>query len=373
MILLDRYLLKNFVKAWLICFVSLVSLYVIIDAFSHFEELLIASRHLQKSISETVAMYYGYQLVLIFDRLCSVILLLAATFTVAWLQRQNELVPLLSAGVPMHRILRPIFIGCIFFLSLQTINRELLMPQLAEHLELGADDPTGRKSKSISGGFDPNGILLEGRKAIPTEKVVMGLSCTVPTQLSGTMYHVFAKEARFIPAGTQLPDGSRHNSAGWLLSNTSSPDPPADGLGDVLIPINTGQIFVKVVQMNFRRMTREKSWYQFASLSEIVNEMDSAGAQQLSCLATQLHQRLAAPLITMVTVALGLGIILRESSKNIFLNTGLCLAAAAAIFLCTMVCKYLGDREYLSTALAGWMPIILFGPLAYTMRDSMQS
>src|SRR4029077_17963690 len=119
------------------------------------------------------------------------------------------------------------------------------------------------------GGFDASGILLEGRKAIPNEKVVMGMSCTVPTQIGGTMYHVFAKEARFIPAGTQLPDATRHTSDGWLLSNTTSPDPPAEGLGGVLIPINTGQIFVKVVQMNFRRMTREKSWYQFASLTEI--------------------------------------------------------------------------------------------------------
>lgn len=373
MILLDRYLLKNFVKAWFVCFVSLVSLYVIIDAFSHFEELLIASRHLQKSLTETLAIYYGYQLVLIFDRLCSVIMLLAATFTISWLQRQNELVPLLSAGVPIHRILRPVYIGSLAFLSLQIINREVLMPQMAEQLELGADDPAGRKSKSISGGFDANGILLEGSKAIPSEKVVTNMSCTVPSQVGGTMFHMFAKEARYIPAGSILPDGSRQTSAGWLLSRTTPTEAPAEGLGGTLVPLNTGQTFVKIVQMDFRRMTREKSWYQFAGLADIVTEMDSVGAQQLPCLATQLHQRLSAPLITLVTIALGLGIILRESSKNVFLNTGLCLGAAASIFLCTMVAKYLGDREYLSTAFAGWLPIVLYGPLALTMRDGMQS
>src|SRR5690606_11917301 len=70
MILLDRYLITTFVKAWLALFVSLVSLYVIIDAFSHFEELLQASRFMQKTITETLSIYYSYQLVLIFDRLC---------------------------------------------------------------------------------------------------------------------------------------------------------------------------------------------------------------------------------------------------------------------------------------------------------------
>lgn len=374
MILLDRYLLKTFVKAWLVCFVSLVSLYVVIDAFSHFEELLTASRYLNKTLTETAAIYYGYQVVLIFDRLCSVIMLLAATFTIAWLQRQNELVPLLSAGIPTRRILRPVFIGSLLFIFLQAVNREVLMPHVAENLELGADDPAGQKAKSISGGFDTSAILLQGSKAIPQEKVVMGMSCTVPTQLGGTMYHFYAKEARFIPAGTLLPDGSRPTSSGWLLSTiTKSAEPPPEGIQGVIIPLNTGQIFVKVEQMNFRRMTRSKTWYQYASLWEIMSEMEETGAQQLSCLATQLHQRLAAPLVTVVTIALGLGIFLRESSKNVFLNTGLCLAGAAAIFLCTMIAKYLGDREYISTALAGWLPIMIFAPVAFTLRDGMQS
>lgn len=374
MILLDRYLIKTFVKAWLVCFVSLVSLYVVIDAFSHFEELLTASRRMHKSFTETAAIYYGYQVVLIFDRLCSVIMLLAATFTIAWLQRQNELVPLLAAGVPTSRILRPVFIGSLFFMLLQTANREVLMPQFAENLELGADDPTGNNAKLISGGFDTSGILLQGSKAIPQEMVVKNMSCTVPTQLGGTMYHFYAKEARFVTAGTLLPDGSRPTSAGWLLSNiTKSAEPPTEGIQGVILPLNTGQIFVKVEQMDFRRMTRTKTWYQYASLLEITFEMESTGAQQLSCLATQLHQRLAAPMVTLVTIALGLGIFLRESSRNVFLNTGLCLAGAAAIFLCTMIAKYLGDREYVSTALAGWLPIMIFGPFAYMLRDGMQS
>lgn len=374
MILLDRYLLKNFVKAWLVCFVSLVSLYVVIDAFSHFEELMTAARHLHKSVTETAAIYYGYQVVLIFDRLCSVIMLLAATFSIAWLQRQNELVPLLAAGVPTRRVLRPIFVGSLAFLLMQVVNREVLMPELAENLELGADDPTGQQAKSISGGYDSSGILLQGNKAIPQEKVVLGMSCTVPAQVGGTMYHFYAKEARYLPANTMLPDGTRSTSGGWLLSHVvKSAELPAEGIQGLVTTLNTGQLYVKVEQMDFRRMTRNKSWYQFAGLAEILGEMEETGVQQLSCLATQVHQRLAAPLVTLVTIALGLGIFLRESSKNVFLNTGLCVGGAALIFLCTMVAKYLGDREYISTALAGWLPILIFAPVAYMLRDSMQS
>lgn len=373
MILLDRYLFKNFVKAWLALFVSLVSLYVIIDAFSHFDGILQAANYMQKSVTETMAIYYSYQLVLIFDRLCGVILLLAATFTLAWLQRQNELVPLLAAGVPTTRIMKPIYLACFLFIGLQLANRELLMPQLAQELELGLSNPNGEKAKPITGGFDSTGILLQGTSAIPAEKLVRGMSCTVPSQIGGTMFDIRAKEAKYIPAGTPLPDGSRRPTNGWLLYNTTPPEVPAEGFSGIMTTLSTGQTFVKIEQMDFRRITRNKSWYQFASIVELINEMDSSGTQQLAALATQLHQRFATPLVILVTITLGMGIILRDTSKNFFINTGLCLAAAAIVFLVTNVARYFGEREYISSALAGWLPILVFGPMAYMMRDNMQS
>jgi lipopolysaccharide export system permease protein len=371
--ILDRYVLSSFVKAWIVSFVSLLSLYVVIDVFNHFDDLLEASRLLHQSLPEVMAAYYGYQLVLIFDRLCSVILLLAAAFTIAWMQRQNELVPLLAAGVPIQRILRPIYIGSLFFLTLQLGNREVLMPRLAEHLETSAGDPAGQKERLVTGGFDTNGVLFEGKKAVPSEKIVSGFSCTVPARLGGTMFHMVAQEARFIPIGVMLPDGSKSKQSGWLLSNTSPPEAPSSDQSGIVKGLNTGQTFVSIERVDFRRMTRNKAWYQFANLLDIIGELDTPGANQLAQLATQLHMRLAAPLVALMTIALGLGIVLRESSKNVFFNTGLCLALAAGVFVITVIGRYLGEREYLSAALAGWLPLILFGPLAFTMRDAMQT
>jgi lipopolysaccharide export system permease protein len=265
MTILDRHVLKSFVKAWVVCFVTLVSLYLVIDAFNHFDDLLEASRLLKKSLPETMAMYYGYQLVLIFDRLCGIILLLSAAFTVAWMQRQNELAPLLSAGIPIGRVLRPIYVGSIAFLFVQTVNREIVIPNIAEELEHTAGDPTGQRERLVTGGFDSSGILLEGRKAIPAEKVVTRFTCTVPAKVGGTMLHIVAREAKFLPAGSMLPDGTRPDVSGWLMTNTEPAEFPRDLAADWLVPLSTGQTFVKVEHLDFRRMIRAKAWFQYAS------------------------------------------------------------------------------------------------------------
>src|SRR3954468_22921095 len=97
--ILDRQMIRSYLKAYLICLVSLVSLYIVVDLFTNLEDFTDQGTSLVP-VLETVGAYYGYRVAQIFDRLCEAIVLLAAMFTVALMQRNNELLPMLSAGVP---------------------------------------------------------------------------------------------------------------------------------------------------------------------------------------------------------------------------------------------------------------------------------
>ena len=100
--LLDRSLFFAYIRAYLIVLVCLLSLYVILDLFTNLEDF---AQHVHgfSAILHHIGRYYGYRVLQYFDRLCEAITLLAAMFTVAWIQRNNELMPLLSAGVPTRR------------------------------------------------------------------------------------------------------------------------------------------------------------------------------------------------------------------------------------------------------------------------------
>lgn len=96
--LLDRQMIFSYVKAYLICLVSLLGLFIVIDLFMNLDDFTQGGRPMVQ-VLEHIGKYYGYKSTQIFDRLCEAIVLLAAMFTVAWMQRNNELLPLLSAGV----------------------------------------------------------------------------------------------------------------------------------------------------------------------------------------------------------------------------------------------------------------------------------
>src|SRR5262249_62215601 len=100
---LDRMVLGAFFRSYLIVWTSLISLYIVIDLFTHLDA--VANRPGGfPAVVNYVVHYYGNRLPQAFDLMPEPIALLAATFTASWMQRNNELLPLLSAGVPTRRV-----------------------------------------------------------------------------------------------------------------------------------------------------------------------------------------------------------------------------------------------------------------------------
>src|SRR5690349_9359277 len=130
MYVLDRLLIRAYFKAYCICLLSLLSLYVVIDLFTNVDDFASRSKGFG-SVLVHIGTYYGYRVSKIFDQMCEMIVLLAAMFTVAWMQRNNELIPLLSAGVSTRRAVRPVLIAASLMLGLSTVNQELIIPHIA--------------------------------------------------------------------------------------------------------------------------------------------------------------------------------------------------------------------------------------------------
>src|ERR1041384_8774491 len=108
--ILDRQLVYSYIKSYLVCLVSVMSLFVIVDLFQNLDSFWEHNNSLRK-VFAFIGVYYAAKVMLIFDRLSEAIVLMAATFTVAWMQRNNEILPLLSAGVSTRRIVRPVLLA----------------------------------------------------------------------------------------------------------------------------------------------------------------------------------------------------------------------------------------------------------------------
>jgi lipopolysaccharide export system permease protein len=365
--LLDRMLVRNYLKAYLICLVSLLSLFIVVDMFTNLDDFTQGHKGLA-TVLRHIGVYYSYKIAQVFDRLCEAIVLLAAMFTVAWIQRNNELLPVLSAGVSTRRMVVPVLLGACGMLGLTIANQELVLPRVDNYILENRRDLEGTHDIPVTGAFESNGTHIKGESANRNRQVVRGFMCVIPDKNSrDNITRMEAREARYIPPG----DGPE--TGGWLLIGTQP-----QTLDDVPCPENLHQIcegkfFLKTQEVDFEAVTRQRNWWMFMSTWRLYQEMYKTDPMRLASVAVLFHMRLTRPALGMILVFLGLSVILRDQNRNVFISTGLCLILCAVFFLAGFFCKHLGDHEYLSPALSAWLPVLIFGPLSFVMVDAIHT
>lgn len=365
---IDRLLIHSYLKTYLVCLISFLGLYVVVDLFTNIDDFAQHGRGLLVTVSH-IGAYYGYKLTQIFDRLSEAIVLLAAMFTVAWLQRNNEMLPLLSAGVSVRRVVRPVLGTACVMLSLTVLNQELVIPRIIFSLQAARDDPNGEKEiDDLQGAYEPNGIHVHGSTALRKGMIVKGFHCVLPVSLTGNLLPLSAREARYIP-----PDDRPH-SGGWLLTGVQAP-PELEHWDDatILEMIDPGKYFLYTKEVDFDLLTRNRNWFQLASTAQLHQELQKSDSTRLSSMAVMFHMRLTRPILGLILVFLGLSVILRDQNRNMFISAGLCLVLCAVFFGACFACKNLGDNEYLAPALAAWLPVLAFGPLGFALFDAIHT
>jgi lipopolysaccharide export system permease protein len=367
---IDRLLIVGYFKAYAICLVSLLGLYIVVDLFTNLDEFT-HQRPGLVGVLEHIATYYAYQITFIFDKLSEAIVLLAAMFTIAWMQHTNELMPLLSAGVPTRRVVLPVLIGACITLGLTMANQELVIPRIAVQLMTDKDDPDGDKEITVKGAFEPNGIHLEGTSANRKNLVVKPFHCFFPEAVTGNGFHLTAEEACYVPREAGDP-----RSGGWLLTGVKAPPALEEwdgGHPPILEKIDPGKYFLHVQEVDFDGITRSGKWFNYASTLRLYQELQRPDSTRTATLAVLFHVRVTRPLAGLILVILGLSVILRDHNRNVFLSAGACLVLCALFFAAFFVCKSLGDSDYLYPALAAWLPVLFFGPLAVAMFDAIHT
>src|ERR1700745_2168569 len=103
--LLDRYVVQNFLQAYIYCIAGFISIWLIFDVSDNISTFI--DEHLGFT---RVAHYYFTQAPQILVILLPVSLLLALLFTLGRMSRANEIVSMLTAGVSVPRVLLPLVV-----------------------------------------------------------------------------------------------------------------------------------------------------------------------------------------------------------------------------------------------------------------------
>ena len=366
--IIDRYVLRSFLWLFVICFVSLAGLYVVIHAFTNLDAFLIYAEK-QGPVLPVMAQYYGYRLVFLFDRLQAVVVLIAAMFTVTALQQHNEMVALVAAGISHARVVLPLILAAAVFSGVAAANRELVIPRFKDQLERSPSDLLEDATQAVRPRYDRRtDILLRGARVIINRRTLTNPDFLLPPGLDRYGRHLVAKEAVYQPANKDHPPG-------YLLRGVTQPEDVVEkpsllgAEGDVVIymPKDTpwlkqDEVFV-VSQVELDQLFGGNS-YQYDSTARLIRNLSNPSLDYGADVRVTIHARAVQPLLDLTLFFLGLPLVLGQYRRNLFVAVGLAMALVAGFSLTVMGAHYLGRALYLSPALAAWLPLFVFVPVA---------
>ena len=374
--ILDRQRYWAYFKAYVVCFTSLVGLYIVIDTFSNLDEFAKRADGIGE-LFPIMGRYYLVHMSEIFDRLCGVIGMMAAIFTVTWMQKNNELLAMLAAGISTQRVVVPVLVSAVFVSGFAIINQEFIMPNLAEELQRPhADD--GSQKVLVSGRVDSRGIYMHGNDADRKQQTVLFFFATFPVSVFGTLHELDARQARYIP-----PDDTKSPmQGGWLLrgARLNVPVAPGSDKYGVLTKLDNdagfpppvkevsvagGEMYFLKTGINFQAITRKRQWYNFANTADLIRGLsDPANEPEKVDIAVFLHNRLLRPGLSLVLLFMSLPQVLGGYGRNMFINLGLSLGTAAIFYGICFMTQYFGTHSVVSPELSAWGPMIIFGSFA---------
>ncbi len=375
--LIDRYLLRQFLQTFLICFISLAGLYIVIDAFNRLDDFGGEGVSFAEA-AKTAGQYYALQSLSFFNRTSGILAMIAAMFTVTWIQRHNEMTALMAAGIPRLQILRPVLIAGVVVAITAAGIREFVIPGLRHELSLDSKDLSGENAVVLKPRQDyATDIRLGGSEAMLKSGTIVQPSFWLPPYASRFGMQLVAKTAQYKPTEGNRPSG-------YLLRGVSQPEginrlvslTDREGKPVIVTPTDADwlaedEAFV-VSGLSFELLAAGPQWRDLASTSELVRELASPSTDLGPDVRVAIHTRILQPFLDITLLMLGLPLVVSRGAKSPFIAMGLSVLVVTAFFLLALGGQALGATGWLRPSLAAWLPLIVFVPIAAAQSESLR-
>jgi lipopolysaccharide export system permease protein len=124
--------------------------------------------------------------------------------------------------------------------------------------------------------------------------------------------------------------------------------------------------------VSFEYLAGADDWRRYASLQELVTGLRNPSLNLGSDVRVAIHARIVQPVLDVVLLFLGLPLLLARNNRNVFFAIGLCVALVVGFYMVVFGCQYLGANYLVSPALAAWLPLAIFVPLAVWMSNPLR-
>jgi len=348
--ILDKYIIKEFLKFVGITFISLIILFLIVDFFEKIRMFL--GNH---ATTAQMASYFIFTLPMIISYMLPPSILIATLLTYSSLSKHSEITAMKANGISLYRMSIPPLIFAVFVSIFSFFFNELITPasiQKTEHIII-----VDIQKQKTFGFFKQNEIWYRSDKAIYNFKmfdinsdILRGVTINYLNSDFTLKMRLDAKEVEW-------------KNSQWVFHNllTTSFDennaPVLEWSKEKIINLPEKPNDFKIIQKDAEKMG-------YFELKKYIKKIQTEGYDVQRYLV-DLQGKIAVSLVTIILVIIGVSFSLRsERSGGTMQSLGIGIFVGFSYFVVHAFCMTLGRSGILPSVLAAWAANILFSAVA---------
>ena len=317
------------------------------------------------ALVKIVVNFHGPRIFQFYAYMVGMLTVAAMGFTFAQMYRHRELVALLAAGMPLHRVAMPVVVAALGLNMLQLLNQEFLLPRLApmlirKHGDIGQQ---GVQAFIVRFTADGRGNLLQAPSFDPQTATL-----SMPTFLDRDEA---GRTIRRVTADTAVwsdDDGAWHLTNGFALT------PGTDAVAQT-----TAMLLGQPLDLYPTDLTPDvltiRRFGQFAtmlSISQIREMLESPGVVNSDALVRFAFARFTTVMINMVVLIMVMPYFLLREPASLLRNSVLCAGMAIPASMGALLSLAM-PFPGIPPALGVFIPVFVLIPVAMFMVSSMRS
>ena len=373
----DRYLLGRMLHTFIVFFVASYGLYIVIDLFTNIDAFQAEAqkaadtvrlsgapewtqKDLMLKMAHQISIYYAFRLSDFLEMAGPILVTISAVAVLGLLEKNSESHPLLAAGIPTFRLLKPILTGTAALNLLLIGNQELVMPAIAVELQTprGKDHATKQQVIPV---YDYSNYMMsiDGESVSVAESRLDAATFYFTPELADGGCTLRAESAIYLHGDAEHPSG-------WLLRNQTGVFNAKlltqEGRERIIPRPNGKDVFV-VSEVSFDQLYDQGRNPKLLSSQQLVKRIrnPATGSVPVRRQSLALHARITRPLLSLLTAAIALSLVMRKESMGLIVNLAICGLVLAISFGIAQGSLMLGNAGLVRPDIAAWFPVVLTG------------
>lgn len=347
MLIIDKYLIKQFLLTILFALLTFLTIFIIVDLMEHIDEFI------DNEISLPIILkYYAVFLPQMIRYMTPISVLLAALFVTGKLSDLNEVTALKASGVSLYRYMAPFIITAIF-ISLFSIYFGGYVTPIANKIKVGIEREymkfgTIRSGNNIFFQDSKTRIVTISSYNVNSEQAnIVSIQDFSPNEITKMISRIDAKKMKYDSTSTSwiLINGAQRHFTDYSETSTSFDEIKIDDL-----KFSPEDIIKK--QIKNEEMT-------LSELDDLAKEQLLAGTNPKR-VQIEYHSRIAFAFASIITVLFGLPLSTNKRKGGLALQFGINLVITFTYLVFMSISQAFGKNGVMSPILTGWFANIVF-------------